>query len=206
MRLQAAGVALSDYLERLERGGIVEERIVGREIRSPSVQLELGPFEARIVSTHDQIISDDTCVGCRFPASPGYAQAITESARRIGELLVEAGAIGRAAIDFVVARDRDGSWRTYAIELNLRKGATTHPLTTLELLSGGAYDADAGASARPAAASATTSPPITSIRHACARSVMVGCSASLPFHGWTPTAAGWCSTCSARWTSSGGWA
>ena len=32
----------ADYLERLERGGIVEERIVGRELRSPSVQLELG--------------------------------------------------------------------------------------------------------------------------------------------------------------------
>src|SRR3954447_25563501 len=71
MRLQAAGVSTSEYLERLRRGGIVEERIVGRELRSPSVQLELGPLEARIVSTHDQIIRDDTCVGCRFPASPG---------------------------------------------------------------------------------------------------------------------------------------
>src|SRR3954469_16562708 len=93
MRLQAAGVALSDYLERLERGGIVEERIIGREIRSPSVQLDLGPMEARIVSTHDQILSEDACIGCRFPAAAAYAPAITEAARRIGALLVEAGAI-----------------------------------------------------------------------------------------------------------------
>src|SRR4051812_6026344 len=85
MRLQAPGVALSDYLERLERGGgIVEERIVARELRSPSVQLELMGGEARIVSTHDQILSDDMCVGCRFPAEPAYAPLITEAAERIG--------------------------------------------------------------------------------------------------------------------------
>src|SRR3954468_18307890 len=140
MRLRAANVSLSEYLERLERGGIVEERILGREPRSPSVQLALGPFDARIVSTHDQILSEDAYVGCRFPASPAYVAAITDAARRVGALLVEAGAVGRAAIDFVVARDPDGRWRAYALELNLRKGATTHPLAALELLSGGAYD------------------------------------------------------------------
>ena len=50
------------------------------------------------------------------------------------------GAIGRAAIDFIVGRDRSGTWSAYAIEINLRKGATTHPLYTLELVTGGAYD------------------------------------------------------------------
>ena len=55
---------------------------------------------------------------------------------------VEAGARGRAGIDFVVARDDDGAWHAYAIEVNLRSGGTTHPLAALELLSGGAYDAD----------------------------------------------------------------
>src|SRR4051812_34661052 len=145
MRLQAPGVALSEYLERLERGGgIVEERIVARELRSPSVQLELTHGEARIVSTHDQILSDDMCVGCRFPAEPAYAPLISEAAERIGRHLVEAGAVGRAAIDFIVARNRSGAWGAYAIEGNLRKGATTHPLMALELLSGGAYDARAG--------------------------------------------------------------
>ena len=82
-----------------------------------------------------------TC-GCRFPAEPAYARAITESARRVGALLAEAGARGRAGIDFVVARDEDGVWHAYAIEVNLRSGGTTHPLAALELLSGGAYDAD----------------------------------------------------------------
>ncbi len=140
MRLQAAGVSLSDFLARLERGGVVEERIVGRQLRSPSVQMELRDGQARIVSTHDQILDGDGYIGCRFPAEPAYAGAITAAARRVGALLAEAGAIGRAAIDFVVARDAAGDWCAHAIELNLRKGGTTHPLAALELLSGGAYD------------------------------------------------------------------
>ena len=109
-------------------------------LRSPSVQLELSAGEAKIVSTHDQILDGDAYVGCRFPADAAYAGTITAAARRVGTLLAEAGAIGRAAIDFVVVRDRTGHWRPYAIELNLRKGGTTHPLAALELLSGGAYD------------------------------------------------------------------
>ena len=98
--------------------------------------------DARIVSTHDQILSGQRYLGCRFPAEPAYARAITESARRVGALLAAAGARGRAGIDFVVARDADGGWHAYAIEVNLRSGGTTHPLAALELLSGGVYDAD----------------------------------------------------------------
>ena len=145
MRLQAANVSHYEYFERLEQGGgIVEERIVARELRSPSVQLELEPEGARVVSTHDQILEDDRCIGCRFPAAPAYAGAITEAAERIGALLVAEGAIGRAAIDFIVGRNRSGTWSAYALEINLRKGATTHPLYTLELVTGGAYDPRSG--------------------------------------------------------------
>ena len=143
MQMEALGVPMAVYLERLSHGGVVEERIDGLELRSPSVQLELTPGgEARIVSTHDQILSGQRYLGCRFPAEPAYARAITESARRVGALLAAAGARGRAGIDFVVARDETGVWHAYAIEVNLRSGGTTHPLAALELLSGGAYDAD----------------------------------------------------------------
>ena len=111
MELEATGVSPAVYLERLSHGGVVEERILGTELRSPSVQLELTPGgDARIVSTHDQILSGQRYLGCRFPAEPAYARAITDSARRVGALLVEAGARGRAGIDFVVARDDDGVW------------------------------------------------------------------------------------------------
>jgi hypothetical protein len=65
-------------------------------------------------------------------------------ARRIGRRLAGAGVIGRFAIDFVVVRAPDGRWRPYAIEINLRKGGTTHPFQTLVHLTGGSYDAASG--------------------------------------------------------------
>ena len=40
-----------------------------------------------------------------------------------------------------MARTDDDRWEPFAIELNLRKGGTTHPYHTLVRLAGGAYDA-----------------------------------------------------------------
>ena len=48
--------------------------------------------------------------------------------------------LGRFAVDFVVVRDASGAWTSYAIELNLRKGGTTHPFLTLQFLTDGTYD------------------------------------------------------------------
>jgi predicted ATP-grasp superfamily ATP-dependent carboligase len=86
--------------------------------------------QVKLVSTHDQILggsSGQSYLGCRFPAEPSYAPAIGRLAMRVGDRLAELGAIGRCAIDFVVARGGCGAWRPYAIELNLRKRGTTHP-------------------------------------------------------------------------------
>ncbi|HUO74912.1 MAG TPA: peptide ligase PGM1-related protein [Solirubrobacteraceae bacterium] len=144
---EAPGVTARMYLDKLAaRGGIVEQWITGRDLRSPSVQLQITPFgEVHVVSTHDQILggpSGQKYLGCRFPAAPACAPAISALARRIGGHLAAAGVIGRLAIDFVVARDERGRWQPYAIELNLRKGGTTHPFDTLAHLTGGTYDAD----------------------------------------------------------------
>jgi hypothetical protein len=150
-----AGVSVDAFLAKLsQRGGIVEERIAGSEVRSPSVQLEVTPAgEVEIVSTHDQLLggqSGQSYVGCRFPADAEYAGAITESAARVGRRLADAGVIGRCAIDFVVTRNDGGGWHSYAIELNLRKGGTTHPFATLEHLTGGTYDAATATFTTPA--------------------------------------------------------
>ena len=59
----------------------------------------------------------------------------------IGRRLAELGALGRFAVDFVVVQDNTGAWTPYAIELNLRKGGTTHPFLTLQFLTDG-YKAD----------------------------------------------------------------
>ena len=52
--------------------------------------------------------------------------------------------LGRFALDFVVVDGGNGSWTPYAIEINLRKGGTTHPFLTLQFLTDGRYDAATG--------------------------------------------------------------
>ena len=54
------------------------------------------------------------------------------------------GALGRFGVDFVAADDGTGSWTIDAIEVNLRKGGTTHTYTALRNLVPGRYDLDAG--------------------------------------------------------------
>ena len=145
MRFESAGLAYDRFLGKLaEQGGIVEERVEGEEFRSPSVQLRITPLgEVELLSTHDQLLggaSGQSYLGCTFPADEAYAAAISREAAKIGRRLVREGVIGRFALDFVVARPRGGAWKPYAIELNLRKGGTTHPFLTLQFLTDGAYD------------------------------------------------------------------
>ena len=147
---EGEGVTVEDHLAKLpEWGGIVEERITGAELRSPSVQLRVLPDgEVELLSTHDQVLggpSGQSYLGCRFPADPAYAPAICAAARTIGERLAREGVLGRFALDFVVVRDEAGRWSEYAIEINLRKGGTTHPFLTLQFLTNGRYDEDSGA-------------------------------------------------------------
>ncbi|MGH3029059.1 MAG: peptide ligase PGM1-related protein, partial [Gaiellaceae bacterium] len=130
-----------------KRGGVVEERITGEEFRSPSVQMRVTPLgKLEVLSTHDQLLggpSGQSYLGCIFPADPGYAIAITREAVQVGERLAKDGVIGRFAMDFVAVKSADGSWEPYAIELNLRKGGTTHPFLTLQFLTDGEYDSEA---------------------------------------------------------------
>jgi hypothetical protein len=126
----------------------VEELIAGREFRSPSAQLRVTPLgEVEPLSTHDQMLggpSGQAYLGCRFPASPEYATTIMAEAMKVGRRLAREGVIGRFALDFVAVRNDRDAWEVYAIEINLRKGGTTHPFLTLQFLTDGKYDAEAG--------------------------------------------------------------
>ncbi len=144
MQFELKGVAYDSYMEKLEeRKGIVEERITGDEFRSPSVQLRVTPLgSVELLSTHDQMLggpSGQSYLGCVFPADTGYAGLITREAAKVGRRLAKEGVIGRFALDFVVVRS-NGKWEPYAIEINLRKGGTTHPFLTLQFLTDGTYD------------------------------------------------------------------
>jgi hypothetical protein len=149
MRFELPSQTLPEYLEKLAaRGGIVEERLSGAEFRSPSVQLRVTPLgEVELLSTHDQLLggpSGQAYLGCKFPADREYAPAISHEAAKIGRRLAKEGVLGRFALDFVTVRSPGEPWRAYAIEINLRKGGTTHPFLTLQFLTDGEYDAAAG--------------------------------------------------------------
>jgi hypothetical protein len=147
MKFESHGATFDSYMKKLhERQGVVEERIMGEEFRSPSVQLRVTPLgKVELLSTHDQLLggpSGQSYLGCVFPADTAYAGLITREAAKVGRRLAKEGVIGRFALDFVVVRSKDRKWEPYAIEINLRKGGTTHPFLTLQFLTDGAYDAE----------------------------------------------------------------
>ena len=154
MKFELQGITYDSYMKQLqERKGVVEERIMREEFRSPSVQLRVTPLgKVELLSTHDQLLggpSGQSYLGCVFPADAAYAGLITKEAAKVGRRLAKEGVIGRFALDFVVVRSEDGTWEPYAIEINLRKGGTTHPFLTLQFLTDGTYDPETGIFAAP---------------------------------------------------------
>ena len=149
LRPESDKISVPDFLAAFDRGGgIVEERITGVRLTSPSVQMRATPDgTVELLSTHDQLLGGPTgqaYLGCVFPADPAYARLIAEPAMQVGRHLAGLGVLGRFAVDFVVVQDEGGAWTPYAIELNLRKGGTTHPFLTLQFLTDGRYDGETG--------------------------------------------------------------
>lgn len=143
--VRAAVERLPDwYLRDLLAGGVVEERIVGERFASPSAQIDVLPDgEVVLLATHEQELGGadgQVYLGCRFPADPAYAVELGRHARAVGEQLARHGAVGRMSVDFAAARDAAGTWRVFALEVNLRKGGTTHPYATLRNHAPGRYD------------------------------------------------------------------
>jgi hypothetical protein len=148
LQFEASGETWENYATRIaELGAIAEVFIEGTEKRSPSVQARITPTGiVEILSTHDQILggpSGQVYLGCRFPADAAYRVQLQELGLRIGKVLAAKGAIERFGVDFVVVRHGQ-EWQVWAIEINLRKGGTTHPFMTLKFLTNGEYDYTSG--------------------------------------------------------------
>jgi hypothetical protein len=131
-----------------EMQGVVEEFVEGEIKQSPSAQCRVNALGLpQVISTHDQVLggpSGQVFLGCRFPADDGYRLEIQEAGACIAAELAERGVMGRFGIDFVSVQQPDGAWEHYAIEVNLRKGGTTHPFLTLKFLTDGTYDTETG--------------------------------------------------------------
>lgn len=136
---------LSKY-EEME--GVVESFVEGDEKMSPSAQCRVNAVGLpQVISTHDQVLggpSGQVFLGCEFPAADDYRMAIQNSAELVASNLAEKGVIGRFAIDYVSVRNAARGWDHFAIEINLRKGGTTHPFLTLKFLTDGTYDSRDG--------------------------------------------------------------
>ncbi len=128
-------------------GGIVEEFLEGNVKESPSVQCRITPNgHVEIISTHDQELGGDSgqvYIGAHFPASVEYAVEVSKMGKCVATSLMNKGVLGRFAVDFISVEEKDG-WKHYPIEINLRKGGTTHPFLMLQFLTGGIYKEDEG--------------------------------------------------------------
>lgn len=130
-----------------EMGGVVEAFVEGDIKNSPSAQCRVNALgEPQVISTHDQVLggpSGQVFLGCTFPAIDDYRLEIQDSARKVAEELANRGVIGRFGIDYVSVKQGD-TWTHSAIEVNLRKGGTTHPFLTLKFLTAGHYNVEDG--------------------------------------------------------------
>ena len=131
-----------------EMQGVVEAWVEGEHKVSPSSQCRVNAVgKAMSISTHDQVLggpSGQVFLGCTFPADPAYRLEVQEAGMRVAEVLAAKGAMGRFATDFVSVPDGKGGWEHHAIEVNLRKGGTTHPFLTLRFLTDGNYEPSTG--------------------------------------------------------------
>ncbi len=148
IRFEAAGEHWERYHAKFkEMRGVVEQFVEGAVKRSPSSQNRVNAVgRAMPISTHDQVLggpSGQVFLGCTFPADEAYRLDIQRAGLAVAEVLASKGVRGRFATDFVSVREGD-RWEHYAIEVNLRKGGTTHPFLTLRFLTDGHYDVDTG--------------------------------------------------------------
>ena len=153
LAFEAKGMDWDAYRAKLDQmGAVVEAFVEGAEKRSPSAQFRVEPDGTLdLVSTHDQVLggpSGQIFLGCEFPADAAYRLEIQAAGRRAAEVLRDRGVLGRFAVDFVSVRNGPG-WEHRAIEVNLRKGGTTHPNLMLQFLTDGRYDPATGTFVTP---------------------------------------------------------
>lgn len=153
LRFEARGETWDRFSSKYaSMGGVVEAFIEGSTKRSPSAQCRVNAVgAAQPISTHDQVLggpSGQVFEGCTFPADPSYRMEVQEAGLAVSRVMATKGVIGRFGIDFVSVPEptpEGGTrWRHYAIEINLRKGGTTHPFLTLRFLTNGSYDPESG--------------------------------------------------------------
>lgn len=148
LRPVASDLSTAMFMEKfMLMEGIAEAFVEGEVKTSPSVQCRINPNgEVDVISTHDQVLAGDgeqVFIGAHFPANEAYRLQIAAMGKSIATILRNEGVLGRFSIDFISVK-QDDAWQHYAIEINLRKGGTTHPYLMLQFLTNGNYNQNTG--------------------------------------------------------------
>ena len=134
------------YIKEFNKiGGIAELYISGKIKYSPSVQLSISTAGIpSIVSTHEQILGgmeNQKYLGCAFPALPDHRKLIIKEAKKVSAWMARKGMIGHFGIDFIAMKNKqEDKPKVYPIEINLRKGGTTHPFRIAYYLTRSKYN------------------------------------------------------------------
>jgi len=126
-----------------QEGCIVEEVLSADVVNSPSVQFEIFPDGTiKNNATHEQVITEGIFyAGVSFPAKAAYRQQVIDMGTRIAEEIADRGGLGIGAIDLLAIKDNaDEHWQISAIEINARKGGTTHTYMWAMFLTGSVYN------------------------------------------------------------------
>lgn len=140
-------VPFSEFESRLSTVGcVVEERIVAKFTANPSVQMHISESGyIKNLSTHEQVLCGLSYSGSLFPANKAFRTNLILTGYKIARHLRSKGVRGIFSVDFLATRQTtEADWNLHALEINIRKGATTHPYFWTRVLTGCRYDEDLG--------------------------------------------------------------
>ncbi len=146
LQIVATDMDYPQFISKFEKmGGVVEMLIEGAEKCSPSVQCRINPDGiCEVVSTHEQLLGGEdhqVFLGAYFPAPQEMGSQISGDIVKLCFRLRDLGVLGRFSVDYISTKKENGEWENFAIEINLRKGGTTHPYQMLRFLTEGEFDA-----------------------------------------------------------------
>ena len=108
-----------------------------------AVREAIGDGTVDVIGTHEELMGGENSqvyLGCRFPASQRLAGPLGAWGQKLGEWMAREGVVGRFTANFLATpKGGESIEELYAVDVHLRKGNTTLPLRTLQLLSGGRY-------------------------------------------------------------------
>ena len=140
-------IPISEFEAALQQQKAVLEAYIEAEIVAfPSVKMEiLSDGVIRNLATHDQLLKDMTYSGSIFPADPSYRSELIKLGQKISTHIAKLGVFGIASVDFLATKNSpNDTWKFWGIEINARKGATTHSIFWSKWLTKAEYDQSNG--------------------------------------------------------------